>query len=395
MIKKIQIDRFKSLRHTDWLKLGRVTLLTGANGKGKSSFCQTLLTLSQTWRRGLMDNLLPSGVWKDLGSFGNIVYAYGDDKSIGMHILTDAERDNDFELLYRQSGDNETLGELVSAKVGGVPITDDAGSSDDGEDEGPEMVEDVHEIRLGSLRDFPTLIALERMYYVAAERKPAPAQQQIDETTPHINLAPDGSNVLNILWKNREFGAVEKVQKLLDDVLEGGGLTLNLAGDQLVLKMNSVADGHYFLPVNVGYGYSYILTLLAAVALAPDGSYIIVENPEAHLHPSAQARVMNVLIKTATERNIQLIVETHSDHVLNTSLRAVNDCRLNRDDFEILFFSNAMDENGAIEAVVQNLTVNDLGHILNPPLQFFEQYSQDLRALYAPPVRQETCPRHE
>ena len=395
MIKKIQIDRFKSLRHTDWLKLGKVTLLTGANGKGKSSFCQTLLTLSQTWRRGLMDNLLPSGAWKDLGNFGNIVYAYGEDKSIGMHIITDAERDYDFELLYRQSSDNETLGELVNAKVGGVPITDDAVSSDDGDDDGTEVAEEGHEIRLGSLRDFPTLVSLERMYYVAAERKPAPAQQQIDETTPHINLAPDGSNVLNILWKNREYGAVEKVQKLLDEVLEGGGLVLSLAGDQLVLKMNSVADGHYFLPVNVGYGYSYILTLLAAIALAPDGSYIIVENPEAHLHPSAQARVMNELIEAATNRNIQLIVETHSDHVLNTSLRAVNDHRLNKDDFEILFFSNSKDENGATEAIAQNLTVNELGHILNPPRQFFEQYSQDLRALYAPPVRQDVRSHHE
>lgn len=395
MIRNIQIDRFKSLRHTDWLKLGKVTLLTGANGRGKSSFCQALLTLSQSWRRGLMDNLLPSGTWKDLGSFGNIVYAYGDDKSIGMHILTDAERDNDFELLYRQSNENETLGELASAKVGGVPITDDAGSSDDGDDEGTARGEEYHEIRLGSLRDFPTLIALERMYYVAAERKPAPAQQQIDETTPHVNLAPDGSNVLNILWKNRDYGVIEKVQALLDEVLEGGGLILDLVGDQLVLKINSVSDGHYFLPVNVGYGYSYILTLLAAVALAADGSYIIVENPEAHLHPSAQARVMNVLIRAATERNIQLIVETHSDHVLNTSLRAVNDHRLSKDLFEILFFSNTTDENGATEAIVQNLQVNELGHILNPPQQFFEQYSQDLRALYAPPVRRSAPSHHE
>ena len=49
MIKTIQIDRFKSLRHTLPAELGRVTLLTGANGRGKSSFCQALLVLSQTW----------------------------------------------------------------------------------------------------------------------------------------------------------------------------------------------------------------------------------------------------------------------------------------------------------------------------------------------------------
>lgn len=386
MIRKIQIDRFKSLHHTPWVKLGRVTLLTGANGRGKSSFCQSLLTLSQTWRRGMMENLLPAGIWKDLGTFNDMVFAYDEDKTISIHIITDAERDNDYELVYCQSSVNNTLGELQSAKVGGFSIRDDAGSSSDEDVDELENGDKVSEIRLASLRDFPSLIALERMFYVAAERKAAPALQPLDETTPYFYVAPDGSNILNVLWANRDRECVEKVQQLLDSVLDGGRLRLERAGDQLVLRINSVDDGHFFQPVNVGFGYSYILSLLASVVLAPDGSFIVVENPEAHLHPAAQAKVMNVLIEAATKRHIQLIVETHSDHVLNTALRAVKGHRLSVDDFEVLFFTNHTDEDGFVEAQVQNLEVNPLGHILNPPLQFFEQYSIDLRALYAPSV---------
>ena len=280
--------------------------------------------------------------------------------------------------------------------VGGLSIRDDAGSSRDEEDE--DELDDggkESEIRLASLRDFPSLIALERMFYVAAERKAAPAIQPLDETTPHFYVAPDGSNVLNVLWKNSDRESIKNVQELLDFVLDGGRLRLDQAGDQLVLRINSVADGHFFQPVNVGYGYSYILSLLASVVLATTGSFIIVENPEAHLHPAAQAKVMNVLIAAATERNIQLIVETHSDHILNTALRAVNDHKLTVGDFEVLFFSNHINEDGSVEAHVQNLEVNQLGHILNPPLGFFEQYSIDLQALYAPPTRQERIPRHE
>ena len=125
------------------------------------------------------------------------------------------------------------------------------------------------------------------------------------------------------------------------------------------------------------------------MVLAPNDSFIIVENPEAHLHPSAQAKMMNEMIAVAKERRIQLIVETHSDHILNTSLRAVKEHKLDLMDLQVLFFSNHTDDEGHVEARVQNLELNQMGHILNPPKQFFEQYSIDLRALYAPPSRYE------
>lgn len=387
MIKEIQIDRFKSLRHTEKVKMGRVTLLTGANGRGKSSFCQSLLILSQTWRRGMLDNLLPVGAWKDLGTYNDIVFAFDENKTIGLHIITDAERDNDFELRFRQSAENPTLGEVDDVKVDGKPINDDSGSSDDGEEKNDNV--DGDQIRISSLGDFTSLMALKRMFYVAAERVAAPGFQPLDETTSFEYLAPNGENVLNVLWKNKVSGCIEKVQGMLNRILDGGRIVLESTGDRIVLRINSVDDGKLYQPVNVGYGYSYILSLITATVLAPKDSFIIVENPEAHLHPSAQAKMMNELIDAAQERGIQLIVETHSDHVLNTALRAVNEHRLEEKDLAVLFFSNHQGEEGYTEARVRNLTVNAMGHILNPPKQFFEQYSIDLRALYAPPTRHE------
>lgn len=385
MIKEIQIDRFKSLRHTDQVKMGRVTLLTGANGRGKSSFCQSLLTLSQTWRRSMMDSLLPSGVWKDLGTYDDIVYAFDMDKTIYMHIITDAERDKDFELVFRKSAENPTLGEVDYIKVDGRPINDDSGSSD----EGSTANEEEDQIHISSLSDFSSLMALKRMFYVAAERVAAPGLQVLDETTPFEYMAPNGENVLNVLWKNKASGCIQKAQEMLNHILDGGKLELKPVGDRLSLQINSVDDGYFYQPVNVGYGYSYILSLITAAVLAPKDSFIIVENPEAHLHPSAQARMMNELIAAALKRDIQLIVETHSDHVLNTVLRSVNEQRLNVEDLSILFFSNYQGDDGFTESRVRNLDINRLGHIQNPPKQFFEQYSIDLRALYALPARHE------
>lgn len=391
MIKTIQIDRFKSLRHSLPVEMGQVTLLTGANGRGKSSFCQSLLVLSQTWRRGWMNSLLPNGVWKNLGEYDDLVNAFDPDKTIGFHIRTDTEQDNDYMLLFKKSTDTPSLGEVVSVKVNGRSIHDDSGSSDDGgyEDNGKDEDDGSENILLASLSDFPSLMSLQRMFYVAAERVAAPEGQPIDEATPFEYLAPNGSNVLKALWTNRESGCVEKVQVLLERILDGGDLRLDTDGSRLTLKINSVDDGAFYQPVNVGYGYSYILTLLTAMVLAPKDSFIIVENPEAHLHPSAQAKMMNEMITVAKERRIQLIVETHSDHVLNTSLRAVKERKLEAKDLQVLFFSNHIDAEEHVEARVRNLELNELGHVLNPPKQFFEQYSLDLRALYAPPSRHE------
>lgn len=386
MIRTIQIDRFKSLRHTSPAEMGQVTLLTGANGRGKSTFCQALLLLSQTWRRGWMDNLLPNGVWKNLGEYDDVVNAFDQDKTIGFHIMTDTELDNDYMLLFKKSEETPSLGDVVSVRVNGRPIHDDSGSSDDGgyDDDGAGEEDGSENILLASLSDFTSLMSLQRMFYVAAERVAAPEGQPIDEASPFEYLAPNGSNVLKALWTNRESGCVEKVQELLERILGGGGLRLETDGSRLTLKINSVDDGAFYQPVNVGYGYSYILTLLTALVLAPPNSFIIVENPEAHLHPAAQANMMNEMIAVAKERRIQLIVETHSDHILNTSLRAVKEGKLEVEDMQVLFFSNHTDDEGHVEARLQNLELNQFGHILNPPKQFFEQYSLDLRALYAP-----------
>lgn len=71
-----------------------------------------------------------------------------------------------------------------------------------------------------------------------------------------------------------------------------------------------------FSPLNVAFGNSYILPIILAVLTAPENSLLIIENPEAHLHPSAQFRT-GQLLALAAEHGIQIIVETHSDHLLN------------------------------------------------------------------------------
>lgn len=381
MIKQIQIVNFKALRFHTPLKLGKVNLLTGANGKGKSSFCQALLVLSQSWRQGMMRNLLPNGSWVHLGGYKDILYSHSTSNYICYNIVTGEKQEEEFYLEYNQSEANTMIGELSLAKVGGKPISDEAGSNEmsSNTDAGSETA-----VQLSTLNDYPSLMALKNMCYIASERRAAPYREPVLSFAEPSYLMPDGSNILNVLYQ--KTGAIQEVESLMVRLFKDAKISLIKTENDMVLTMNSVRNDGLYMPINVGFGYSYILSLLTALVIAPKGSTMIVENPEAHLHPSAQSELMNILMEYAWNNNIQLFVETHSDHVLNATLLAVKnpEARPTTEDTQVLFFSTSKNEMDYNEVIVRNLEISQQGHILNPPKSFFEQYALDLRALYRP-----------
>lgn len=377
MIKEIQIERFKGLRQTPLLELGRVNLLTGANGRGKSSLCQALLTLAQTWDLEAMNALMPKGKWVDLGVYADVHYVYDSDSTIMFRIVTDDTTDNDFHLVYDHGVTKSTLIELANVSVNGKSIMDSSGNSMG--DFSSDFSSDF-DVRLSRLSDYPSLMALCRVHYIAANRIAAPHRETIDESATVLTF--DGANVLSVLWNHREDGCLQAAEKLMSEILDGSEIKLETSANELVFTLNSVKDSVLFRPANVGYGHGFILSVVTALVIAKEKDMIIVENPEAHLHPAAQAKLMNAIIEVANRKKLQVFVETHSDHILNTSLVAVKDGKLTTDDFRVLFFSGKTNSDGHFESTVQNLEVTKSGHIIEAPRMFFEQYATDLEKLY-------------
>lgn len=377
MIKKIQIERFKGLRQTPMLDLGKVNLLTGANGRGKSSLCQVLLMLAQTWDAEAMNALMPKGKWVNLGVYADIHYVYDSDSSIMFHLVTDDSTDNDFHIVYDHGASKNTLIELANVSVNGKSIMDSSGNSM--ADFSSNFSSDF-DVRLSRLSDYPSLMALRRVHYIAANRIAAPYREALDESA--IVLSPNGANVLSVLWNHHEEGCLQEVERLMREILDGAEIKLEAFANELVFTLNSVKDGVLFRPANVGYGHGFILSVVTALVIAKEKDMIIVENPEAHLHPAAQAKLMNIIIEVANKKNLQVFVETHSDHILNTSLVAVKYGKLTTDDFQVLFFSGRTNADSHFESIVQNLEVTKSGHIMDAPRMFFEQYAMDLEKLY-------------
>jgi hypothetical protein len=115
--------------------------------------------------------------------------------------------------------------------------------------------------------------------------------------------------------------------------------------------------------IDVGYGVSQILPLLVELFRHDRASMFLLQQPEVHLHPSAQAELGSLLCATA-ESQCQLIVETHSDYVLDRILLDIRDKRtdLKPDDVSILYF-----ERDDLSVTIHSIRIDDEGNVLDAP----------------------------
>ncbi|MBR5781917.1 MAG: DUF3696 domain-containing protein [Bacteroidales bacterium] len=373
MITRIGIRNFKAFRDTGSISLGALNVLTGVNGRGKSTLMQSILLLSQSMRES--DNhsplhLFTNGEWVRLGSFQELIHKNDDlHESVTFSFVTDEAKDNDYVLTYFPIEADPFTAELRSMLVNGKETFSEAGGYN---------IESSERVLVPPIfSGYTPLLRLQNMYYVAADRRGASDEEEILSKGINLRLDCHGSNVLNVLYRQgREFH--EKVERYLGDIFDGATFKITADDSNIHLYMDSMNGGNLFRPINVGYGYSYVLTLLTAGLLAQKGDIVMVENPEAHLHPSAQAALMKFICKEVITKEVQVFVETHSDHIVNASLLAVRRTVLTNEQMKILFFNRS---DSSSDVIVGNLEVTPKGRVKNPPRNFCDQYAMDLRTL--------------
>ena len=267
MIHIVDLKGFKSFSDTG-IELKKLTLLTGLNSSGKSSVIQAI-EMAETFRRTNGRSFL-------LSKHGNAKELINESSS-GFEI--DVNSDNYFVHLDSEVGKSEIKGEMTdnifyleAGRIGGVnPI---------------EIYNEDAEI--GSKGENVLKCIDARWDDVLPD---AICHPKSEGNTLHFNLKA----WLNIISPNVKFDY--RVNELSDD---------------------SYATYNGFRTSNVGFGLSYtlpVITLLLRASLLP-GSVVLLENPEAHLHPKGQTE-MGKLIACAVKAGVQVIVETHSDHLFD------------------------------------------------------------------------------
>lgn len=128
---------------------------------------------------------------------------------------------------------------------------------------------------------------------------------------------------------------------------------------------------------NVGFGLTYVLPLIIACLMGSPESLLLVENPEAHLHPSGQG-VVGRLCALSAASGAQVVVETHSDHVLNAVRLAVKRGEIPARDVIVHFFTRLA---GVLQPGVETMEVSEDGMLPHWPPGFFDEWDSALNEL--------------
>lgn len=127
---------------------------------------------------------------------------------------------------------------------------------------------------------------------------------------------------------------------------------------------------------DVGFGVSQILPVLVLLYYVPEGSIVLMEQPEIHLHPSVQSGMADVMLAVAKRRQVQIIVESHSEHLLRRFQRRVAEGSMPSSDLKLYFVNT---KRGAAE--LNDLELNEWGGIENWPDKFFGDEMGEIAAI--------------
>jgi predicted ATPase len=129
------------------------------------------------------------------------------------------------------------------------------------------------------------------------------------------------------------------------------------------------------LLTDVGFGVSQVLPALVLLYYVPEGSTILMEQPEIHLHPSVQSALADAVIIAAKTRNLQVIIESHSEHLLRRFQRRVAEEEISSDEIK-LYFCNSVEGKSRLD----DLGLDIFGDIKNWPTNFFGNEMEEIAA---------------
>jgi predicted ATPase len=217
---------------------------------------------------------------------------------------------------------------------------------------------------LGPLREYP------KRQYSWSGSEPIDMGQRGERVVEAILAARDSNLQLSRGFRRKKESLDQRIAAWLKDLnlIESFHVEpiAKEGGNIYRVKVRRSSHSPEVLITDVGFGVSQILPAIVLCYYAPEGSIIILEQPEIHLHPAVQAGLADVFIDAVKTRNVQIIFESHSEHLLRRLQLRIAEQSVSPD-FIALYFCEA--DNG--RSRLTSLDVDLFGNILNWPENFF------------------------
>ena len=439
MLRKIGLSNFKSWRELD-IDLAPITFLFGVNSSGKTALLQALLLLKQTANSFDPKQHINFGGGRrdyvDFGSYPDLVYGHDTNRHIGLSlswglssILPVPERSMDggkkpYKRVYKVHSINYAVSWRLNKDIFIDTLDYHAPLADSGDyhakvkhNKGLEYLLEVFSpIAVEGMPENPVTVGPPESCYILPNKilfklpsrhrflnrffnrefenlmnnflylgplrqYPKRYYQWTGERKLQV-IEPDGADAMAAL-----ISAARDNESLQEDVvnwLKRLGLV-----DDFSIKSTDVRERFYEVTVKIGdaesalmdagFGVSQVLPVIAMLLSAPTGSIVLLEQPELHLHPNAQSALADLMLHAAETRGLQLIVESHSEHLLRRLQRRIAEVEQTfaRPENIKMYFC-APGERGSTICQVE---VDKYGQIANWPPNFMGDISGDIHEM--------------
>lgn len=352
MLDRLSIEGFKSIDQLD-VDLKGLTVLVGMNSSGKSTIIQSILLAVQNIS---FNNGSPlNGLLVSLGEFQEARNYIVNSKEIIISLLNlETQKKLKFkffekngEVNYSKTGSDKSITKLLKYQNKEVRFlsSDRIGSKD------------IYEVNYSQITD----IGFQGEY-------------AIDYLEQNKSIVLDEAMI-----KNKETGRTleSQVNYWLKYIINGEIQTNSIEGTDAVKASYKMKNNtRYFRPKNVGAGLSYLISIIITLLSSEKGNLNIIENPEIHLHPRAQSRLMEFMT-FISNFGVKLIIETHSDHIFNGVRKSIYKKDLKLENVATYYFD--LNDNGLSN--VQKVVFNEEGKVLNNLEGLFDQFDEDLDIL--------------
>lgn len=350
MIKVVELKNFKCFDHLR-LQLSGLTILAGGNAAGKSTVLQALLLADATAQE--------KGNSVDASEALGI--AVGGPKGL---ISQNRTENFDGDFLFDIQWDEKTvtfvykIDKLVSLKL----------SYHQSEEAPTRQLFYLNAERIGPRISYPAGVDEEIL------SNGANAAFLIDRADMQERRVP---GCLALTGENSKFSI--QVENWMNVILDDLNFSISTDYVKAVTDIkygNEIAE-EPVLPTMTGFGISYILSVVTAGlwCASLNNVSLMIENPEAHLHPAAQSR-MGKFLECLADAGVQIIVETHSEHIIDGA-RIQAALMKRTSDIRIYFFTKEKEK-----IHVKKIDVDENGELSEWPRGFFDQKEQDLRDLF-------------